>query len=170
MRSPAPTFIMKPDGKGWLFVPTGLVDGPLPVHYEPLESPVANLLYKRQSSPVLKWWARGAAHNPIAEVGDPRFPCVITTYRLTEHYLSGAMSRWLPHLAELQPSCSSRSARAGAGTRHQESRLRHRHVSAPPHPRPRARHQSHRRDDDRRQAGPSRGHAVALGWQEARRR
>ena len=96
-------FIMKPDGKGWLFVPTGLVDGPLPVHYEPLESPVANLLYKQQSSPVLKWWARGAAHNPIAEVGDPRYPCVITTYRLTEHYLSGAMSRWLPHLAELQP-------------------------------------------------------------------
>jgi len=96
-------FIMKPDGKGWLYVPTGLVDGPMPVHYEPLESPVANLLYKQQSSPVLKWWARGAAHNPIAEVGDPRFPCVITTYRLTEHYLSGAMSRWLPHLAELQP-------------------------------------------------------------------
>jgi formate dehydrogenase major subunit len=96
-------FIMKPDGKGWLFVPTGLVDGPLPVHYEPMESPVANLLYKQQSSPVLKWWARGAAHNPVADVGDPRFPCVITTYRLTEHYLSGAMSRWLPHLAELQP-------------------------------------------------------------------
>ena len=96
-------FIMKPDGKGWLYVPTGLVDGPMPVHYEPLESPVANLLYKQQSSPVLKWWARGAAHNAIAEVGDPRFPCVITTYRLTEHYLSGAMSRWLPHLAELQP-------------------------------------------------------------------
>jgi formate dehydrogenase major subunit len=96
-------FIMKPDGKGWLYVPTGLVDGPMPVHYEPLESPVANLLYKQQSSPVLKWWARGMAHNVIAEVGDPRFPCVITTYRLTEHYLSGAMSRWLPHLAELQP-------------------------------------------------------------------
>jgi formate dehydrogenase major subunit len=28
---------------------------------------------------------------------------VITTYRLTEHYLSGSMSRWLPWLAELQP-------------------------------------------------------------------
>ena len=28
---------------------------------------------------------------------------MITTYRLTEHYLSGAMSRWLPWLAELQP-------------------------------------------------------------------
>jgi formate dehydrogenase major subunit len=96
-------FIMKPDGKGWLFVPTGLVDGPLPVHYEPAESPVHNQLYKQQSSPVLKWWARGKPYNAIAPVGDPRYPCVITTYRLTEHYLSGAMSRWLPYLAELQP-------------------------------------------------------------------
>lgn len=96
-------FIMKPDGKGWLYVPSGLVDGPMPVHYEPLESPVRNLLYRQQSSPVLKHWARGTPHNPIAGVGDPRYPCVITTYRLTEHYLSGAMSRWLPHLAELMP-------------------------------------------------------------------
>jgi formate dehydrogenase major subunit len=36
-------------------------------------------------------------------VGDQRYPLVVTTYRLTEHYLSGAMSRWLPWLAELQP-------------------------------------------------------------------
>jgi len=96
-------FIMKPDGKGWLFVPTGLVDGPFPVHYEPVESPVHNELYKQQSSPVLKWWSRGKPYNQIAPVGDPRYPCIITTYRLTEHYLSGAMSRWLPYLAELQP-------------------------------------------------------------------
>jgi formate dehydrogenase major subunit len=96
-------FIMKPDGKGWLFVPTGLVDGPLPVHYEPAESPVHNQLYKQQSSPVFKWWAHGKDYNQIAPVGDPRYPCVITTYRLTEHYLAGAMSRWLPYLAELQP-------------------------------------------------------------------
>ena len=34
-------FILKADGKGWLFTPTGLVDGPLPTHYEPMESPVA---------------------------------------------------------------------------------------------------------------------------------
>jgi formate dehydrogenase major subunit len=96
-------FIMKPDGKGWLFVPTGLVDGPLPTYYEPVESPVHNQLYKQQSSPVFKWWAQGKEYNQIAPVGDPRYPCVITTYRLTEHYLAGAMSRWLPYLAELQP-------------------------------------------------------------------
>ena len=99
--SGADPFIMKPDGKGWLFVPTGLVDGPLPTHYEPAESPVQNPLYKQQASPVLKYWRRD--DNRLAATGDPRFPYVITTYRLTEHYLAGAMSRWNPWLTELQP-------------------------------------------------------------------
>jgi formate dehydrogenase major subunit len=94
-------FILKSDGRGWLFVPSGLVDGPLPTHYEPAESPVQNPLYKQQTSPVLKYWQDPA--NPLAKVGDPKFPYVMTTYRLTEHYLAGAMSRWLPWLAELQP-------------------------------------------------------------------
>jgi formate dehydrogenase major subunit len=94
-------FIMKADGRGWLFAPSGLVDGPLPTHYEPAESPVTNPLYKQQASPVLKYWK--VEGNELAQVGDSRFPIVITTYRLTEHHLSGAMSRWLPWLAELQP-------------------------------------------------------------------
>ena len=94
-------FIMKPDGVGWLFTPSGLMDGPLPTHYEPAESPVKNPLYQRQTSPVLKYWKHG--DNVLAAVGDPRFPHVITTYRLTEHYLAGAMSRWNPWLTELQP-------------------------------------------------------------------
>src|SRR3984957_16449499 len=38
-------FIMKPDGVAWIFAPSGVKDGPLPTHYEPLESPVSNLLY-----------------------------------------------------------------------------------------------------------------------------
>ena len=94
-------FIMKPDGVGWLYVPDGLVDGPLPTHYEPVESPVQNPLYRQQTSPVLKYWDRD--DNKLATVGDPRYPCVISTYRLTEHYLAGAMSRWQPWLTELQP-------------------------------------------------------------------
>jgi formate dehydrogenase major subunit len=97
----ADPFIMLQDGVGWLYVPSGLVDGPLPAHYEPAESPVRNPLYKQQSSPVLKYWARPG--NELAQVGDVRFPHVITTYRLTEHYLAGAMSRWQPWLTELQP-------------------------------------------------------------------
>jgi formate dehydrogenase major subunit len=94
-------FIMKPDGMGWLFTPTGLLDGPMPTHYEPAESPVKNPLYGRQTSPVLKYWKRG--DNLLAVAGDPAYPYVMTTYRLTEHYLAGAMSRWSPWLTELQP-------------------------------------------------------------------
>jgi formate dehydrogenase major subunit len=94
-------FIMKPDGRGWLFAPSGMSDGPLPTHYEPLESPIPNLLYKQQSSPVVIYWDR--SDNRLAAVGDPNFPIVMTTYRLTEHHLAGGMTRWLPWLAELQP-------------------------------------------------------------------
>ena len=43
---------MQADGKAWLFAPAGLVDGPLPAHYEPQESPFANLLYGQQRNPV----------------------------------------------------------------------------------------------------------------------
>ncbi len=94
-------FIMKPDGKAWLFAPTGLVDGPLPTHYEPYESPVVNPVYKQQSNPIAKTW--NIDGNPYHQVADPNYPYVISTYRLTEHHLSGTMSRWLPWLAELMP-------------------------------------------------------------------
>jgi formate dehydrogenase major subunit len=94
-------FIMKGDGKAWLFAPSGAVDGPLPTHYEPAESPVENPLYPQQSNPVYKRF-RGD-ETLLAEVGDPNYPYVITTYRLTEHHLSGQMTRNLPWLAELQP-------------------------------------------------------------------
>jgi formate dehydrogenase major subunit len=94
-------FIMRPDGLGWLYVPGGLLDGPLPTHYEAVESPVPNVLYKQQTSPVYKYWKDPG--NELAKMGDPKFPYVLTTYRLTEHYLAGGMSRWVPWLAELQP-------------------------------------------------------------------
>jgi formate dehydrogenase major subunit len=94
-------FIMKADGKAWLFAPSGLVDGPLPTHYEPVESVIRNPVYRQQNSPVFKIWDSDI--NKVALVGDPQWPYIITTYRLTEHHLSGAMSRWLPWLAELQP-------------------------------------------------------------------
>ena len=98
----ASPFIMKADGKGWLFVPTGLLDGPLPTHYEPYESPVANRLYKQQSNPAAIIWDK-LPGNRYAAPMSPDYPHVLSTYRLTEHHLSGSMSRWLPWLAELQP-------------------------------------------------------------------
>ena len=94
-------FIMNADGKAWLFAPSGLKDGPLPTHYEPVESPVRNPIYKQQDNPPTKKWERD--DNPYHQIGDLRYPYVITTYRLTEHH-SGAMpSRFVPALAELQP-------------------------------------------------------------------
>ena len=95
-------FIMQVDGKGWLFAPSGLVDGPLPAHYEPEESVVRNLLYRQQCNPRrLEWHTRS---NPYHRAfADPRFPFILTTYRLTEHHTAGGMSRWLSWLSELMP-------------------------------------------------------------------
>jgi formate dehydrogenase major subunit len=98
-------FIMQADGKGWLFAPTGLADGPLPTHYEPHESPVRNPLYGQQASPVRRVYGRldnpsnPAPPEPHSEV----FPYVFTAARLTEHHTAGGMSRQLPYLSELQP-------------------------------------------------------------------
>ncbi len=95
-------FIRQTDGKGWLFAPSGLVDGPLPTHYEPQESVAANALYPQQCNPVRIEWDR--KDNPYHRAWDDRrFPHAITTYRLTEHHTAGGMSRWLSWLSELQP-------------------------------------------------------------------
>jgi formate dehydrogenase major subunit len=93
-------FIMKPDGRGWLFAPTGVKDGPLPTHYEPVESPVQNLLYKQRDNPTVELY--DVPLNPKNPIG-PEYPIVATNYRLTEHYLSGPMSRFNSWLNELQP-------------------------------------------------------------------
>jgi formate dehydrogenase major subunit len=103
--SGADAFIMQADGKAWLFAPAGLVDGPLPTHYEPQESPLPNLLYAQQHNPV-----RHIIEHPEDrfqpsgdQPGSEVFPYVTTTYRLTEHHTAGGMSRFLPYLSELQP-------------------------------------------------------------------
>lgn len=98
-------FIMQSDGKGWLFAPAGLKDGPLPAHYEPQESPVQNGMYNQQSSPARQVFRRkDNLSNPSGiSRGSEIFPYVFTTYRLTEHHTAGGMSRFLPFLSELQP-------------------------------------------------------------------
>jgi formate dehydrogenase major subunit len=95
-------FIMMADGRGWIFAPTGLADGPMPTHYEPFESPVRNALYPELgTNPAALSWSR--PENPYNVSGDTRYPLVATTFRLTEHHTAGSMSRNLPWLAELQP-------------------------------------------------------------------
>jgi formate dehydrogenase major subunit len=98
-------FIMQADGRGWLFVPSGLVDGPMPTHYEPHESPFANPLYAQRSNPVRQVFDRpGNRSQPSdGEQGADRYPYVMTSYRLTEHHTAGGMTRTVPYLSELQP-------------------------------------------------------------------
>ena len=98
-------FIMQADGRGWLYVPQGLEDGPLPTHYEPHESPFGNPLYAQRANPRRQQHEDLAEdpYNPARRAGADVYPYVVTTYRLTEHHTAGGMSRSVPYLAELQP-------------------------------------------------------------------
>jgi formate dehydrogenase major subunit len=91
-------FIMKPEGHARLFG-MGRADGPFPEHYEPWESPVKNMLSGTQEDPAL---LKGASAD--SQRGDPtKYPIVATTYRLSEHWQAGQMTRNLPWLVELMP-------------------------------------------------------------------
>jgi formate dehydrogenase major subunit len=104
-------FIMQADGKGWLWAPSGLADGPLPTHYEPHESPVRNLLHPRQANPARELHPHELnPSNPSAWEGDGMgapgdgeggYPFVVTTYRIAEHHTAGGMSRFQSRLSEL---------------------------------------------------------------------
>jgi anaerobic selenocysteine-containing dehydrogenase len=76
-------------------------DGPFPEHYEPVESPVKNPFSKTQSNPCAQVWQS----TEFDRYGKPAdFPIVATTYRVSEHWQTGAMSRNMPWLAGLMPS------------------------------------------------------------------
>lgn len=93
-------FIMKPDGLAAIFGP-GLADGPFPEHYEPLECPVPkNVLSSQFTNPTITIFS-GAMDKHLT--CDPRFPFVGTTYRVTEHWQTGIMTRWQPWLIEAEP-------------------------------------------------------------------
>jgi formate dehydrogenase major subunit len=87
-------FIMTSEGYGRLFA-AGLADGPLPEHYEPIESPVSNMMTRQQTNPAV------SVSCIVSNVD--KFPYVGTTYRVSEHWQAGAMTRNLPWLVELVP-------------------------------------------------------------------
>jgi len=93
-------FIMKPHGFAAIFG-SGLRDGPFPEHYEPLECPVEkNYMNAQRINPTAPVW--GGKADAFATC-DPRFPYVGTTYRVTEHWQTGLMTRVQPWLMEMQP-------------------------------------------------------------------
>jgi formate dehydrogenase major subunit len=93
-------FIMNGEGVGRLFS-NGMVDGPFPEHYEPVESPVKNPLHATNSAdPVAFYYDQAAGRlNRFGTVTD--FPYIATTYRLTEH--EHYVTQHVPHLVQLQP-------------------------------------------------------------------
>ena len=93
-------FIMKPDGVASIFGP-GMADGPFPEHYEPLECPIdRNLLSSQRTNPAISLFQ--CELDKFCTCG-PEFPFVATTYRLTEHWQTGIMTRNQPWLLEAEP-------------------------------------------------------------------
>lgn len=88
-------FIMQLDGVGGIFAP--LNEGPFPEHYEPFESPVANAFSSQNFNPAVE------IHKGEFNLkGDAKkFPIVATTYRVSEHWQSGSMTRNQEWLSEL---------------------------------------------------------------------
>jgi formate dehydrogenase major subunit len=91
-------FIMNAEGSARLFALGLMKEGPFPVHYEPFESPVANLVApKIRGNPAARIF-----DGDRAELGDAKdFPYAATSYRLTEHF-----HFWTKHVfvnAALQP-------------------------------------------------------------------
>lgn len=96
-------FIMRADGVAALFGP-GMKDGPFPEHYEPLECPLPeNLMSKQMNNPAIKIFKDAGIPEDTFATCDVRFPYVGTTYRVTEHWQTGVMTRNTPWLLELQP-------------------------------------------------------------------
>ena len=93
-------FIMRKHGMGQLYGP-GLNDGPMPEYYEPLECPVTEHPFSKQlNNPTALMFADEAHRRSTC---DPRYPFVCSTYRVSEHWQTGVLTRWLPWLTEAQP-------------------------------------------------------------------
>ncbi|MFH1736933.1 MAG: molybdopterin dinucleotide binding domain-containing protein, partial [Actinomycetota bacterium] len=95
-------YIMLPEGQARFFVPKGAVkDGPFPEHYEPIESVIKNPISKQQNNPAAIIW--GADADKLTAFGSKVCPIIAITYRVTEHWQTGSMTRQLPWLAEMMP-------------------------------------------------------------------
>ena len=104
-------FIMLPGGVAQLFAPN-LADGPFPEHYEPVESPIRNPLSSQQVNPTAVIW-KTTEFDRLGSAEE--FPIIASTYRVSEHWQTGAMSRNMPWLVGLMPDAFAEIARLGGG-------------------------------------------------------
>jgi formate dehydrogenase major subunit len=80
-------FIMTAEGVARLYAPTGMAEGPLPEHYEPFESPLANNPMHPNNPKARANPAARVFKGDMEAFGKPdEFPYVATSYRLTEHF------------------------------------------------------------------------------------
>ncbi len=92
-------FLMRPEGTGCLFAAkASFKEGPFAEHYEPWESPVSNLMNPVAVNPASKIWEPDKKGTPAD------YPYIGTTYRVVEHWQTGALTRTMPWLAELMPN------------------------------------------------------------------
>jgi len=80
-------FIMTAEGVSRLFAPSGMAEGPLPEHYEPFESPLANNPMHPNNPKARANPAARVFKADMENLGTAKdFPYVATSYRLTEHF------------------------------------------------------------------------------------
>ena len=96
-------YIMHREGHAHLFGP-GREDGPFPEHYEPWETVLTSnpLSTQTLTSPTNFGHVRPEAYEHPGH-GNPDFPIVGTTYRVSEHWQAGQLTRNNPWLCQLQP-------------------------------------------------------------------
>ncbi len=165
-------FIMQADGKGWLYAPSGLLDGPLPVHYEPVETPLRNAMHSQQSNPTRR------DVSPRRESLDP----VATGAGLRRVPVRGddVPAHRAPHRRRHEPlvpiSCRAAArvllrglARACGRAGPRASRLGNHHQRAHRHRGEGAGHGAAHAADRRRQGHPPDRPAVSLGGGRRRR-
>jgi formate dehydrogenase major subunit len=108
-------YIMKPAGVSHIFGP-GRADGPFPEHYEPLECPIQEnpMSKSHRINPTIKLFFEVEPEHQLAKEGggspedifyacDIRYPYVATTYRVTEHWQTGVLTRHQPWQLEMMP-------------------------------------------------------------------
>jgi formate dehydrogenase major subunit len=93
-------FIMNGEGVGRLFS-NSMGDGPIPEHYEPMESPIENPLHPANSTDPVAFLYDQAAGRPNRFGKASDYPYIATSYRLTEH--EHYVTQHVPLLVGLQP-------------------------------------------------------------------
>jgi formate dehydrogenase major subunit len=99
-------FIMKPAGVAHIFGP-GRIDGPFPEHYEPLECPIEKnpLSDSHRINPTARLFSEGpdCSSFDVFCSCDRRYPYVATTFRVSEHWQTGVMTRHQGWQMEMMP-------------------------------------------------------------------